>query len=304
MLRALVMGGSGMLGHRMLEILSERFPTYATFRGYRGPFREPGGFFSGFDSGKLIPGVDARRFDTVEACLDRVRPDVVVNCIGLVKQLPEGSDPAAAVELNSLFPRRLAGACVSRGVRLVHVSTDCVFSGARGNYTENDLPDARDLYGLSKLLGEPSGPGCVTLRTSIIGRELSRTTGLLEWVLSHRGNPVNGYSNAVWSGLTTETLSRVVSQLISDHPGACGLFHVSSEPVSKYSLIEKLNDALSLGMEVIPVPEPREDRTLDSGRFLREFGIPVPGLDGMIEALRGDLERYDEWRGRDGATAG
>jgi dTDP-4-dehydrorhamnose reductase len=304
MLRVLVMGGSGMLGHRMLETLSGRYPTYATFRGGRRPSRETGDFFSGFDAERLIPGVDARRFDTVEACLDRVRPDVVVNCIGLVKQLPEGSDPVVAVELNSLFPRRLAGACVSRGLRLVHVSTDCVFSGARGNYAESDPPDARDLYGLSKLLGEPSGPGCVTLRTSIIGRELSRTTGLLEWVLSRRGDAVNGYSNAFWSGLTTEALSKVVSELIAGHSLAGGLYHVSSEPVSKFGLIVKINEALGLGMEVTPVQEPREDRTLDSRRFRTESGIQVPGLDGMIEALRGDLESYDEWRGRHGATAG
>lgn len=295
MKRILVMGGSGMLGHRMLQVLSRSFEAHASFRAVSEGNLVPRGFYSRFSTGRLQLGVNARNFATVEDCLDRVMPQAVVNCIGAIKQRPEGADPVAAIELNTLFPRRLAEACRRRGIWLIHVGTDCVFSGKRGSYTEEDIPDAQDLYGRSKALGEPDG--CLTLRTSIIGRELERTTGLLEWFLSNRNGSVRGFSSAIWSGVTTGALSEIVASLVESHPGSEGLFHVASEPVSKYDLLRRINDALGLGMEIVPVGEPSEDRSLCAARFRERFGIDIPGMDGMIASLGEDLYQYDEWRG-------
>ncbi|MDM7993000.1 MAG: SDR family oxidoreductase [Candidatus Fermentibacter sp.] len=294
--RVLVLGGSGMLGHRMLEVLSGSFVTAGTVRGGIPP--SPEGFFGRLRPGSVIGGVDARRFATVEACIASYSPTVVVNCIGIVRQLPEGSDPVVSIEVNSLFPHRLAAACRRLRARLIHIGTDCVFSGSAGSYREDDTPDATDLYGRSKALGEPVSEGCLTLRTSIIGRELARTTGLLEWFLSRRGGSVRGYRRAVWSGLTTEGLSRVVAEVIRRGSPAEGLFHVASEPVSKYDLLRRIDAALGLGIEVTPVDEPVEDRSLCSDKFAEAAGIAIPPLDGMISALGDDLGRYDEWRTR------
>lgn len=297
MKRILVMGGSGMLGHRMFHVLSRSHETYASFRENDPEDLVPQGFFSGFKTGRLELGVNAGVFGTVEDCLDRVKPQVVVNCIGMVKQRPGGTDPVTAIELNSLFPHRLAEACSRRGIWMVHIGTDCVFSGKRGNYTENDPPDARDLYGRSKALGEPVRGGCLTLRTSIIGRELKRTTGLLEWFLSNRGGSVKGYSSVIWSGVTTGALSGIVQSLVECHAGSEGMFHVASGPVSKYDLLRRINDSLDLGIEVVPVGEPAEDRSLCAAEFKRRFGIVIPGMDDMIASLAEDIFQYDEWRG-------
>ncbi len=295
-----MLGGSGMLGHRMFEVLSKCFPTTGTVRDQEGAPLSPAGFFGSLEPGSIVRGVDARRFETVERCIEHVSPSHIVNCIGVIRQLPEGSDPVVSIELNSLFPHRLASVCRMRGIRLIHVGTDCVFSGSRGSYTEADPPDAVDLYGRSKAMGEPVSDGCLTLRTSIIGRELRRTTGLLEWFLSRRNGRVSGYSNAIWSGLTTGALSGVVAEIIRMGSPAEGLFHVASGPLSKYDLLRRIDRALELGIEVIPALEPVEDRSLRPDRFTTQTGIPMPSMDDMISSLRVDLERYDEWRGRNG----
>ena len=291
------MGGSGMLGHRMFQVLSRSFETFASVRTGAEENLSPQEFYSNFSSEKVQRGVDSREFKTVTDCLDRVRPQVIVNCIGVIKQRSEGTNPVTAIELNSLFPHRLAEVCGQRGIWLIHIGTDCVFSGMRGNYTESDPPDAMDLYGRSKALGEPSQIGCLTLRTSIIGRELQRTTGLLEWFLSNRNDSVRGFSNAIWSGVTTRALSEVVEGLIALHPWSDGLFHVASEPVSKYDLLSRINRALDLGIDIDPIPEPVEDRSLCTSKFRSQFGISVPDMDDMINSLSDDLYKYDEWRG-------
>jgi len=300
--RVLVLGATGMLGHRMLEVLSEGFVVAGTSRSPAGTPPSPGGFFGKLGRDAILGGVDARRYETVEACLAYFSPTVVVNCIGIIRQIPEGSDPIVSIELNSLFPHRLAASCNRMGARLIHIGTDCVFSGSRGAYREEDTPDAADLYGRSKALGEPVSNGSLTLRTSIIGRELTRTTGLLEWFLSNRGKSVTGYRKAVWSGLTTEALSRVVAGVIRTGTPSSGLYHVASRPISKYDLLNMIDAELDLGIEVVPADEPVEDCSLRSDRFLEETGIGIPSLEDMIDSLRGDLGRYDEWRTPDGLS--
>lgn len=256
------------------------------------------GFFASPGMGRLVTEVDALRFATIEDAMQCVKPGAVVNCIGMIRQLPGGSDPVASIELNSLFPHRLAALCSRIGARLIHVSTDCVFSGARGRYSEADPPDASDLYGRTKALGEPVGRGCLTIRTSIIGRELVSTTGLLEWFLSMRGGSVRGYRRAIWSGLTTRSLSVVVATLLESHPDLSGLYHVAANPLSKFDLLVCLRDRLALDIDVQPADEPMEDRSLDGSRFQADTRIEVPVWPGMAEDIARDLAAYDEWRRR------
>lgn len=284
--RVLVLGATGMLGHVALRVLSEGFHVEAAARdpiaagalGIEAPLHR-------------LDAADAERIPDV---LEAARPDVVVNCVGIVKQLAEASQPIPSISVNALFPHRLAEACAVSGVRLLHVSTDCVFSGEIGPppaaYAEDDRPDARDLYGLSKLLGEVGAPA-LTLRTSIVGPELGdRSTGLLEWLLSQAGREIKGFANAWFSGLTTEALARVLAAVIRDAPGLAGLYHLSSEPISKLDLVTRLDAALGLGCEIVPSDEPRINRALDSKRFRAETGIEIPDWDMMVAQLaRGGL---------------
>ncbi len=235
-MKVLILGGSGMLGHQLWEVLSPRFDAFVSLR------RATSFFTKELDQKRIIAGVSAEDFDSVIQAFARVQPDVVVNCIGVVKQQGAAKDPVACLSINSLFPHRLARLCQAARSRLIHVSTDCVFSGKKGNYTESDFPDADDLYGRSKLLGEVQGPGCLTLRTSIIGRELHTKQGLIEWFLSNEGKTVTGYRNAIFSGLTTQALSDLIARLILEFPDLEGLWHVAAVPINKFDLLSLVRD--------------------------------------------------------------
>jgi dTDP-4-dehydrorhamnose reductase len=296
--RTLILGGDGMLGHKLLQVLGERHAAVATLRDARAWAGHP---LLG-DRQRVLGGVEATAPETVAAALDAARPEVVVNCIGIVKQREAAADAALMNEVNALFPHRLAELCRKRGCLLIHLSTDCVFSGRRGSYAEDDGPDPVDSYGRSKLRGEVIGERCLTLRTSMIGRELAGRTGLLEWFLAHRGGRVHGFQRAVFSGLTTAALARVIGAVVSDHPGLEGLFHVASEPISKHDLLLGIDRALELGITIDPVAEPVVDRSLDGSRFTAATGIAVPSWDSMIGSLAADSTPYDQWRGHEQAT--
>jgi dTDP-4-dehydrorhamnose reductase len=298
----LVLGGEGMLGHKVFEVLSRRFETVATFVDPQGPWREfPQ--YAGLPPERLLTGVDALRFDTVAEALEQARPDAVVNCVGIIKQLRESADAVLTITLNSLLPHRLANACAGAGARLVHVSTDCVFSGRKGSsYTEQDLPDPEDLYGRSKLLGEVDRPGCLTIRTSILGRDFLKQSALLEWFLAQRGGTVKGYRNAIFTGLTTQALARVMGDVIDGHPDLHGIVQVASTPITKLDLLTKIRDALALDVTIEPFDDPPCDRSLDASRFLAATDVRVPPWDEMVAGLAADPTPYDEWRRRHAAA--
>jgi dTDP-4-dehydrorhamnose reductase len=217
---------------------------------------------------------------------------VAINCIGVVKQSPVAADAVSLVTANALFPHQLAAACSARGVRLIHVSTDCVFSGRGGGYAEEDLPDPSDLYGRSKLAGEASGPGIVTIRASMIGHELRTRNGLLEWLLAQPGGgSVEGYANAVFSGPTAPELARAIVRVVAEHPELEGTFHVAAEPISKYDLLLKLRDAFGLELKIDPRSEPVIDRSLDSGRFRAATGWDPPSWDQLVGELAAATDR-------------
>jgi dTDP-4-dehydrorhamnose reductase len=288
MMRVLVLGVNGMLGHRVARVLGDDVEVWGTSRV---ALPVPAGAV--LDPARHILGVSASDFGTVEDALHRVDPDVVINCIGIVKQRSASKSAVPSIEINALFPHKLARLCGDTGARAVHLSTDCVFTGAKGMYRESDVPDASDMYGRSKLLGELSEPGSVTLRTSIIGWQLSEFGGLLDWYASHRGETINGYRNVFFSGLSTESLARLISRIIFEHPDLNGLYHVSADRIDKYSLLSRLDGLLGWNTEIIPVDEPVMDRSLDSTRFRETIGWAPPSWDDMLGELAADRAWYE-----------
>jgi dTDP-4-dehydrorhamnose reductase len=285
MTRVLVLGGTGMLGHKLCQVLGPLFETFATFRSSPPPIPNL------FDRIEAVPGVDADAIATVIAAIRRVNPDYVINAIGVVKQREEAKQAIPSIKVNSLLPHQVAAVCREKSVRLIQVSTDCVFSGTRGRYTEADTPDPVDLYGRSKLLGEVDDGLALTLRTSIIGREIGAGLGLVEWFLSQAGGRVRGYANAIYSGLTTDALSHMIAAIISSG-SLHGIWHVSSGAISKYDLLVRLNDAFNTHIVIDRDEEFRCDRSLVSDRFYRETGLVRPGWDEMIGGLAKDRTPY------------
>ena len=292
MTRLLVVGGGGMLGHKVWQLAQEKFDTWATVRAITPAMQAIG---LG-DPARTCVDVDVFRFASVEATLNRVEPDAVVNCVGVIKQLAGAKDPVQSITINSLFPHQLARACAARGARLIHISTDCVFDGSRGHRQQTETPDASDLYGRSKALGEVAGPGCLTMRTSIIGRELQGTSGLVEWFLSRRGSSADGYRHAVFSGFTTAELAGIVFRVLEQHQGLEGLYHVSAAPIDKLALLELLNEAFAAHVSVTPRDEPHIDRSLDSTAFRTATGYEPPTWADMVRDLAADPTPYESVR--------
>ena len=289
MARVLVLGGTGMLGHVLWRTCAERFDAYASVRG-----DELVGAAWMVDPDRVVTGVRAADPASLGRALDEVRPDTVVNCIGVVKQVLDG--PAEAIRTNALFPHELAGACRERGVRLIHVSNDCVFSGARGGYVETDPPDPVDTYGRSKLLGEPATPGALTIRTSMIGRELATSNGLLEWFLAHSGTTVRGFARAVFSGPTTPVLSRAIADVIDRRPSLEGLYHLSASPITKHELLLLLREGFAVDVEIEPDESVVVDRSLDSSAFRAATGWEPPSWREMVAELAESADEYAEVR--------
>lgn len=293
-MRVLVLGGSGMLGHKVWQVLRARFDTWTTLRSNFSEYED----LRLFDRQHTIDGVDAGIADSLLRTFAEVRPDAVVNCVGIVKQRPSAGDPLLTLTINALLPHRLAALCRSSNARLIHISTDCVFSGKTGRYTESDVPDAGDLYGRSKLLGEPheAQPAALTLRTSIVGRELRSTTGVTEWFLKHRGGRVPGFTKAIFSGLTTMTLARIIGDVIERHPDLRGLYHVSSSAISKFELLQRLNTTFNARVSIDASDAVAIDRSLDSRRFWKATGLTAPDWNSMLAEAAEDPTPYDQWR--------
>jgi len=233
----------------------------------------------------VICGMDVENIDSLAQLFTLARPDVVINCIGLVKQLAEADNPLAAIPINSLLPHRLARFCDVAGARLIHVSTDCVFAGTRGMYSEQDFPDAQDLYGLSKYLGEVDYPHAVTLRTSIIGHELNGAHSLVGWFLAQQGS-VKGFTRTIFSGLPTIELARVIRDFVIPNSELRGLYHVSAEPINKFELLKLIAQTYEKSTIIIPDDKIVIDRSLDSIRFRKATGYQPPTWAELVRRMR------------------
>jgi len=287
-MRVIVLGAAGMLGHKLLQRLRTDYEV-------AGTIREPApdsGLCRALAGIELYPGVQANDLSSIERAIDGWKAQVVVNCIGIIKQTKAASNPSISIAINSLFPHQLAHLTAARGARLIHFSTDCVFSGRRGNYVEDDVPDPVDLYGRSKLLGEVAAPNVLTLRTSIVGRELRGHLGLIDWFLSQRGRRVSGFVRALYSGLTTIAMADLVAWLIHAHPKLEGLWQVSGEPISKFDLLRMVNRVYGLEIDIAPDESFVCDRRLDSTRFRKFTGWYPPSWEEMVNDMHLDEATY------------
>lgn len=280
-MRVLVLGASGMLGNAMVRVLSEN-SDWSVFGTVRSDGKKR--FFEAKVAEHLIVGIDVEHMDSLVKLLARIRPDVVVNCIGLVKQLADAEDPLMAVPINSLLPHRLARLCELVGARLVHMGTDCVFNGKKGSYCENDSPDAEDVYGRSKLLGEVAYSHCITLRTSIIGHELQSSHGLIDWFLSQE-RQCKGYTRAIFSGFPTVVLAQIVRDVVIPRANLFGIYHVATQPISKYDLLRIVAEVYGKTIEIVPDASLMIDRSLNAERFNNATGYIVPDWLDLIKTM-------------------
>ncbi len=294
--RILVLGAAGMLGHKLCQLLPGcgYKVTGAVRRDAMLLRREAGAIYGG---SALWDALDVLDPGTLQSAFEAVRPDVVVNCVGLVKQRADASDRALAVEINAALPHRLARLCAAAGARLIHISTDCVFDGTRGGYGEGDPSDARDVYGKSKYLGETEEAerAALTLRTSMIGRELRLPTqGLVEWFLAQRGRTVKGFARAIFSGFTTIELGRIVDLVVRKGRDLCGTVQVAARPIDKYALLDLIRREYELDVTIERDEEFVCDRSLTMDRFARVTGYEPPQWHEMIRGMYVDPTPYDD----------
>ncbi|MGE7991602.1 dTDP-4-dehydrorhamnose reductase family protein [Pseudomonas sp. NPDC089554] len=282
MARVLVLGISGMLGNAVFRVFSAdaAHETWGTLRSAAALASFPAQAHE-----RILRGVDVLDQDALVTVFAKLKPDVVINCVGLIKQLADANDPLTALPINALLPHRLARLCELVGARLIHVSTDCVFSGQVGGYRESDVSDAKDLYGKSKYIGELHDlPHAITLRTSIIGHELGSSHALVDWFLTQQGE-VKGFTKAIFSGLPTVELARVMKDFVVPQPALCGLYHVAAEPISKFDLLKLV--AAEYGKEIAIKPDAalEIDRSLDGSRFREATNYIAPTWHELIRSM-------------------
>ena len=292
-MKILILGGSGMLGHKLWLDLRKEHETWVSVRGDGSELPD----IPEFPRKYIRPNVDALNFDQVTRALASIQPDLVINCIGLIKQMGHlARDPLFSISLNAMLPHRISMICRVAKIRMIHISTDCVFSGKKGMYVESDASDADDLYGRTKFLGEVSYPHTFTLRTSIIGRELKSRLGLIEWFLAQTG-VIRGYQKALYTGFTTHEISRIIQNHVIPHPELSGVYHVSSPVISKYDLLRLTNQIFDCGVEILPDEEFACDRSLDSTRFRQATGYIPPSWPEMIQEMAETSYLYDCLKG-------
>jgi dTDP-4-dehydrorhamnose reductase len=288
-MRVLILGGTGMLGHKLVQTMGEIFETWTIIHG---PFVDVA--HTGiFDEQRTIENTDVRDYASLEEKIRSIRPDVLVNAVGIIKQDPAYRDVEKLITINSILPHKLAEITGRLGCRLILVSTDCVFSGKRGNYKESDPADAEDTYGKSKHLGEISWGNCLTLRTSIIGRELASSNSLAEWFFAQANHPIRGFTRAIYSGFPTIVFSKIISEIITNQRDLSGVWHLSSNPISKYDLLKTINQEFGAGHEIIPDNNVKIDRSLDSGRFRESVGFRPMSWREMIREMASDPTPYE-----------
>jgi dTDP-4-dehydrorhamnose reductase len=289
-----VLGGTGMLGHKIFQVLREQFPgTICTTS--KSPDDPVLSRVEALRSDDVVWRLNAMNFTDVENFLRRLRPGFIVCCVGIIKQRIEAKSPIPSITINSLLPHRISELAREWGGHLIHFSTDCVFSGHRGGYTEEDGSDAEDLYGRTKYLGEVSAPNATTLRTSIIGRELLHHHSLLDWFLAQNHKTIRGFRRVIYSGVTTNHLAAIVADLIRNHSRLSGLYQVASEPITKYDLLCLLRKTYNMDVEIVADDREISDRSMSCVKFNRLTGYICPSWPALAEQLANDPTPYDRW---------
>lgn len=280
--RVLIFGVTGMLGHVLFKEMSKNanFEVFGTTRSKSGL----NGLFSESEFNRIRDNVDADNFGTLIRATASVQPDIIINCIGIIKQLPISKDPLTAITVNAQLPHRLSMLSRTSKARMIHISTDCVFNGEKGSYKETDPSDAIDLYGRTKYLGEVDYPHCVTLRTSIIGHELKTEFSLVDWFMSQTGS-TKGYSRAIYSGFPTLEIVNIITNYVIPNENLNGLYHVSSDSISKYDLLKIISNVYKKDILIEPFEDFKIDRSLNSDRFKDATGYIAPSWNNLVKDM-------------------
>lgn len=280
-MKILVLGASGLIGSATFRVISEKddWNVYGTVRSEASKQ-----FFSPHLAKRLETNIDVTNYDSLLDVVARIHPDIIINCIGATKHKDSGNEPLTAIPLNTLLPHRLDSLCAVANARLIHISTDCVFSGQKGSYIEGDLPDAADIYGRSKALGEIDSVNSITLRTSTIGHELQSSYGLLDWFLSQQGS-CKGYRRAIFSGLPTVEFARVIRDIVIPRLDLHGLYHIAGPVIAKYDLLQLIADIYGKLIDIVPDDNFVIDRSLNADRFLAATGYQSPGWVELIKSM-------------------
>lgn len=291
--KILILGGGGTLGHKLWQKLPERFDeVYVSLRKPKEHYAACGLF----NSNKVIDGLDLRDFSALQKTLDELKPDVIVNCAGVTLRCAEAKDVQSNLLVNALLPHQLASWCEQNAARLIHLSTVCVYDGKKGGYHETDPSDALDLYGRTKSLGDVVSSNALVLRSSFIGREIFGGFELLEWFLAQNGKKIKGFKKAIFTGLSTNRFSEMIATLISDFSDLNGLYHVSSEALSKYNLLVMMKEAYGISVEIEPEDSFVCCRDLNGARFEQETGFKAPPWKEMMAEMAKDPTPYAQWR--------
>lgn len=286
-MKVLIIGGAGMLGHQCFIKLKKHFGTEnvgCTIRKSKDHYSR----FGIFSGDNIFERIDVADFGKLEKVLDGFAPEVIVNCIGLTLRKPALGDFENALEINSMLPHRLAIWGNSHNCRVIHFSTDCVFDGISGGYSEIDPPSAKDVYGKTKFLGELHYKNSITLRLSIVGRELEGKTELIEWFLSQKGKQISGFSEVLYSGLTTNRVADEVIRLIEEFPEISGLYQVSSEPISKYDLLKLVNEIYHVDITINKNPNYKSNKVLRCDTYTQLTGFTPPQWPDLIQQMKNE----------------
>jgi dTDP-4-dehydrorhamnose reductase len=283
-MKILIFGGGGMLGHKLVQVLKKNFEVWTTIRSSFEKYEK----FNFFEKNKTIENVNVTNAGDIEKIIEAIKPEIIINAVGIIKQLPSSKDLISTLSVNSIFPHQLAEFSKKNKAYLLNISTDCVFSGLKGSYAEDDISDAFDLYGKSKSLGEVLDNNCLTIRTSIIGRELLTQHSLVEWFLNNREKKVKGYVNARFSGFPTIILAGIIADIITKENRLKGLFHVSSEAIDKFTLLNLIKEKFNVDVEIEPFEDYKIDRSLNSDKFKKATGFKPLGWKQMIDKMAED----------------
>tara|TARA_B100000989_G_C19515946_1_gene461651 strand:- start:1430 stop:2311 length:882 start_codon:yes stop_codon:yes gene_type:complete len=286
-MRILILGGSGMLGHTFFKVWKANSEVKVTLRKRLEDYEHN----QIFGIGEYFEGIDLRRLDTLRDVIISYKPDCIVNCSGVTKQICNEFNQEDVFTLNALLPHKLAGLCDNFGTRLIQLSTDCIYSGKKGNYNESDISDAEDLYGKSKYQGELNKTNSLTLRKSSIGLELGNKHGLVEWFLNQKGS-ILGFDKAIYSGFSSIHLAGLIESIIFDSPDLQGIYNIASKPISKYYLLSSLQERIdNFELDIIRDDKIKIDRSLNPSKFLEQTNLKFPSWEKMLDDLGEEINK-------------
>jgi len=285
-MKILILGGDGMIGHKMVQVLSNfNYEIIVSIREQRELTKHC------FSSKAKVFFNDFLK-ENVLTFLDRVNPDVIINAIGITIRRGVNDNASNCIYINSYFPHQLANWVGIHNKRLIHFSTDCVFSGSEGSYSENSTPNALDYYGKTKGLGEVFSKNALTIRSSMIGPELFNKTELFEWVINNKEKEINGFSRVMYSGVTTIYMASFLADLIENHKNLNGIYNIASKPISKFELLHLINENFNLGLFINKDQSIISNKTLDPSKIDNELGIKSPSWNELIIELKKDYMHF------------